>query len=76
MVEGRKIERLFRKAVVLLAVSFIGIMIVVRGEIIGERDVLYALGGIIGMFSAIFAGLICFYISGFKDGLKGKINAN
>ena len=67
---NEKIERLLKKAIVLLVISFFGILLVVRGEILGEKDILYVLGGIIGLSSAVFSGMICFYIEGFKDGKK------
>lgn len=64
------IEGLLKKAFVLLIISFVGVLLVVRGELLGEKAVVYAFGGVVGMSSAIFAALICFFILGLKAGRK------
>ena len=72
-IKMEEVERkLLKKAYVLIIISLIGILVVVRGEILGEKAVLYAFGGAIGMLSAIFVGLICFFILGLKAGIKVK----
>ena len=70
----RKINSLIYKACILVVISFVGIALVIRGDIIGEKDILYALGGTTGMISAIFAGMICFFVLGVKKGIEiGKV---
>lgn len=68
----KRVERLLKIAFTLVAISFVGALLVVRGEFIGEEGILYALGGMMGLSSAMFAGMVCFYIVGFKAGIKSK----
>ena len=66
----KKINKLIYKAYILLAIGFIGILLVVRGEFTGEKEILYSIGSMIGISCAMFAGMICFYIVGIKEGIK------
>lgn len=64
------INSLVHKACILLVISFVGIAFVIRGDLIGEKDILYVFGYILGMVSAIIAGMMCFFILGIKKGIK------
>ena len=66
----KQLDNLLRESVILLILSTICTVMVIRGELIGEKDILYALGGILGVLFATLAGMLCFYILGVKEGIK------
>ena len=66
----KKLNSLIHKACILLAISFIGVAFVIKGDFTGEKDILYSFGSILGMVSAIIAGMICFFVLGVKKGME------
>ena len=45
----KKINSLIYKACILLVISFIGVVLVIRGDLTGEKGMLYIFGDILGM---------------------------
>ena len=65
-------EKLLKKAYILLAIGFIGVIILISGELRQQESVLYNFIGAVAMLCAICAGMISFYLVGYNDATLNK----